>query len=91
MSTHMERAGEAIKARLIGKSTSSGKLYLAVRHMLKLSQKQMAAILGMTQPAIVRRENERGKYSLEELRDLRKFAGMSKEDWVTMYESLANE
>jgi len=87
----IEHETNGLAARKNGQKPSRGRLWLAVRVMLGMTQRQLAEIAGVTRLALHRRENQRSLYTLEELRDLRALTGMTGEQWVMFYESLLSE
>ena len=66
-----------------------GVLYRAIRGITGLSQSKLAAAMGCTKSALVRREVTKRKYSIEEIVELQRIAGMTDAEWCELLRQIA--
>ena len=66
-----------------------GVLYRAIRHRLGLTQRAMAAVLGISRDSIVAREHSKRMYTIPELLILLEVSRMSPDEFVQLLREIA--
>lgn len=70
-------------------SEERGVLYRTIRSMLGLSQTQFGKMIGVSKMCLVQRERTKRLYSLEEIVELQRIAGMNDADWCELLRQIA--
>jgi len=86
----MTKARMPLTARTLRKERRDcGALYRLIRARLGLTQVAMAALMGCSKDALVRREHTKRLYSLVELQILREVSQLPNDEWCALLEEIA--
>lgn len=80
----------ALTARMLRRTRRDcGMLYRLIRARLGITQVAMAALMGCSKDALVRREHTKKLYTVIELQALKDISGMSDSEWLELLREIA--